>query len=238
MSVLHTTNRNGTRLSDGQIAAIVGDHRAGRSVSAIAKRLGVSRMTVYRQLERALPSKAAQSSDVRVYSRLSADDYSALRSLASDRGESVAALSRHVLRRAAGFFDADREIAAAALELSNELKKIGTNLNQVVHQINREAILQGRGEPSSEHVGANRPLLQSVATLKEGWIPARLVLRAVSGKRPLGVTLPNLRLGLRSRIPRRGRRCGTSLCGPSGRNLHCAEFLTSDVRMIVFIVQS
>ena len=158
MSVLHTTNRNGTRLSDAQIAAIAGDHRAGISVSAIAKRLGVSRMTVYRQLERALPSKAAQSSDVRVYSRLSAGDYSALRSLATDRGESVAALSRRVLRRAAGFFDADREIAAAALELSKELKKIGTNLNQVVHQINREAILQGRGEPSSEHVTAIRDM--------------------------------------------------------------------------------
>jgi len=152
LSVLHTSYRNRTRLSDAQIAAIVTDYRAGVSASEIAKKHRVSRMTVYRQIERALPSKAGQISDVRVYSRLSAEDYAALKSVAAERGESVAALSRRVLRRAAGFFDADREIAAAALELSTELKKIGTNLNQVVHQINREAILQGRGEPNSVHL--------------------------------------------------------------------------------------
>jgi len=181
LSVLHITNRNGTRLSDAQVAMIIDNHRAGISVSAIATKLGVSRMTVYRQLERALPSKAAQSSDVRVYSRLSADDYSVLKTVASERGESVAALSRRVLRRAAGFFDADREIAAAALELSNELKKIGTNLNQVVHQINREAILQGRGEPSSEHVAAIRDM-QKVMMSKASAVDQLLVR---SGRRRL-----------------------------------------------------
>ena len=131
---------------------IVADFQEGLSIARLAKKYGISRPTVYRAIERGTASKAAQSKEVRVYTRLSIDDHEALKVLAELRGETVAALSRRVLRRAAGFFDADKVTADAALALSNEIKKIGNNLNQVVYQVNREALLQGRAAPQPKYL--------------------------------------------------------------------------------------
>lgn len=132
--------------------AIVRDHKAGLSIAGIARKHGVSRPTVYRALENGQPSRAGALNEVRVYSRLTVEDYAALKAVAELRGETVSALSRRVLRRASGFFDADQEIAKAASGLALELKKIGNNLNQVAYQINREALLQGRATPQPKHL--------------------------------------------------------------------------------------
>lgn len=48
------------------------------------------------------------------------------------------------------------------MELSLELKKIGTNLNQVVYQINREALLQGRATPGQVHLEEIRKMQRAV----------------------------------------------------------------------------
>lgn len=152
MSALHSTKPPSRRLSRDETVKIVRDHSEGMSVSAIARKYDISRPTVYRALENGTASKAAQSKDVRVYSRLTALDYASLKAVAEGRGETVSAISRRVLRRAAGFFDADNATAKAALDLSNEVKKIGSNLNQVVYQINREALLQGRPAPQPKYL--------------------------------------------------------------------------------------
>lgn len=187
MSLLHNTNRRGTAFSQELTKAVLDDFAAGLSKTTIAKNRGISRMSVYRIIERGLPNKVGASLEKRIFVRLTLSDYQALKNVASARGETVSALSRRVLRRAAGFFDADREIAAAALDLSNELKKIGTNLNQVVYQINREAILQGRGGPSSKHLETIKAM-QTMMVSKAGEID-RLFVR--SGRRRL-VTVSEL----------------------------------------------
>jgi transposase-like protein len=138
------------------------DFNDGVSITAIAGKHGVSRPTVYRALENGRASAAGASNEVRVYSRVSHEDYAALRALAKLRGETVSALSRHVLRRAAGFFDADREITKAAVALSEQLKRIGSNLNQVVWEINREAVLQGRAAPHPMHLQEIRAMQCSI----------------------------------------------------------------------------
>jgi len=152
LSALHSTNHPSRRLSRDETIAIVRDHKAGLSIAAIARKHGVARSTVYRALEKGQPSRAGAASEVRVYSRLSIEDHEALKVVAELRGETVSALSRRVLRRASGFFDADQEIAKAASALALELKKIGSNLNQVAYQINREALLQGRATPQPRHL--------------------------------------------------------------------------------------
>ncbi len=163
MSLLHNTNRRGTAFSQELAKAVLDDLRAGMDKASIARKYGISRMSVYRIIERGTPSEAGVTNDKRVYVRLAVSDYDALAKVAAERGETVSALSRRVLRRAGGFFDADREIAAAALKVSKELKKIGTNLNQVVYQINREAVLQGRGAPSNRHLQAIKDMQTSFA---------------------------------------------------------------------------
>ncbi|GLU27318.1 hypothetical protein Brsp01_25510 [Brucella sp. NBRC 12950] len=128
------------------------------SIAATARKHSVARSTVYRALESGQPSRAGAAYAVRVYSRLSAEDYAALKAVAELRGQTVSALSRSVLRRAAGFFDADTEIAKAAVGLSRELKRIGSNLNQVAYQINREALLQGRTAPQPQYLAEIRAM--------------------------------------------------------------------------------
>jgi transposase-like protein len=181
LSALHSTTNPSRRLSRDETVRIVADHKAGLSIAAIARKYGVARSTVYRALENGQPSRAGAAHEVRVYSRLSAEDYAALKAVAELRGETVSALSRRVLRRASGFFDADKEMAKAALALSNELKKIGSNLNQVVYQINREALLQGRAAPQPKHLAEIRAMQRLI--LEKADTVDKLLVRA--GRRRL-----------------------------------------------------
>ena len=162
MSALHSTTHPSRRLSRDETAHIVRDFKDGLSIAAIARKHGIARPTVYRALENGSASRAGAANDVRVYSRLSVEDHAALKAVAETRGQTISALSRSVLRRAAGFFDADPEVAKAALALSKELKKIGSNLNQVVYQINREALLQGRAAPQPRHLAEIRAMQRTI----------------------------------------------------------------------------
>lgn len=167
MSALHSTTHPSRRLSRDETMQIVRDFKDGVSIAGIARKHGVSRPTVYRALENGQPSRAGASNEVRVYSRLSVEDFAALKEVAELRGETVSALSRRVLRRASGFFDADPEIAKAASVLAKELKKIGSNLNQVVYQINREALLQGRATPQPKHLTEIRAMQRTILSAAE-----------------------------------------------------------------------
>ncbi|MFC7067889.1 helix-turn-helix domain-containing protein [Brucella rhizosphaerae] len=162
MSALHSTTHPSRRLSRDETAQIVRDFKDGLSIAAIARKHGIARPTVYRALENGSASRAGAANDVRVYSRLSVEDHAALKAVAETRGLTISALSRSVLRRAAGFFDADPEVAKAALALSRELKKIGSNLNQVVYQINREPLLQGRAAPQPRHLTEIRAMQRTI----------------------------------------------------------------------------
>jgi predicted DNA-binding protein YlxM (UPF0122 family) len=170
LSALHsprTYKPAARRLNGDELKAIASDFASGLNVSEIAAKRGVSRPTVYRAIERTSASLGSESADVRIYSRLSRLEHEALKDLALGRGETVAALTRRILRRAAGFFDADKEMASAALALTTELRKVGTNLNQVVYQINREALLQGMAMPNSVHLKAIEDMRESVQALAD-----------------------------------------------------------------------
>ncbi|WP_273795156.1 hypothetical protein [Brucella intermedia] len=170
MSALHSTKHSkpaARRLSGDELKAIAADFGAGMSVTEIAAKRRVSRPTVYRALERTNASRGSESADVRIYARLSRLEHAAMKDLARGRGETVAALTRRILRRASGFFDADQGIADAALTLATELRKVGTNLNQVVYQINREALLQGRAMPNTVHLKAIEDMRETVQSLAD-----------------------------------------------------------------------
>lgn len=167
MSALHSTNHPSRRLSRAETAQIVRDFKDGLNIAGIARKYCVARSTVYRALEKGQPSRAGAPNEVRVYSRLTLEDYAVLKAVAYSRGETVSALSRRVLRRASGFFDADREIAKAASGLALELKKIGSNLNQVVYQINREALLQGRATPQPKHLQEIRAMQRTILNVAD-----------------------------------------------------------------------
>ncbi len=148
------------------------DFKEGLSVAGIARKQSVARSTVYRALESCRPSRAGAASEVRVYSRLMREDYVALRATAQLRGETVSALSRRVLRRASGFFDADPEIAQAALELSVELKKLGCELYRTLSMLIREARV--RSEPDepkalSEEIRALQRIVLEAADKVDAW---------------------------------------------------------------------
>ena len=73
--------------------------------------------------------------------RLEADELRAIDALASRLNMTRAKVARHALRRAAGFFDPDDELVGAARAIMVELKRIGTNLNQLTYHANRRALL-------------------------------------------------------------------------------------------------
>ncbi len=150
MSALHSTNKFSRRLRSDKKARIICDFKEGLSVAGIARKQSVARSTVYRALESCQPSRAGAASEVRVYSRLTREDYVALKAVAQLRGETVSALSRRVLRRASGFFDSDPEISQAALELSVELKKLGSELYHTLSVLMRETrVHSGPDEPKA-----------------------------------------------------------------------------------------
>lgn len=150
MAALHSPKPTGRRLSLAESREIFVAFQGGESVTSIARRLRVSRPTVYRAIEKhGRPGNPALDS-ARVTIRLTPDELAALDVLSGRMGLSRSALGRRVLRLAAGFLEPDPDMVEAMTDLSRQVKAVGGNLNQIAAHLNREALMQGRASPSRD----------------------------------------------------------------------------------------
>lgn len=152
MAALHSQTGTGRRLSLDERKEIFAAFQSGQSVSALAKRFGVSRPTVYRAIEAMERPGRGSADDARVTIRLTPDERAALDVLSGRLGVSRAALGRRVLRMAAGFLEPDPDLIEAATDLSRQIKAVGGNLNQIAAHLNREARMQGRASPNARQL--------------------------------------------------------------------------------------
>lgn len=150
LAALHSPKPTGRRLTLAESREIFVAFQGGESVTSIARRLRVSRPTVYRAIEKhGRPGNPALDS-ARVTIRLTPEELAALDVLSGRMGLSRSALGRRVLRLAAGFLEPDPEMVEAMTDLSRQVKAVGGNLNQIAAHLNREALLQGRASPNKD----------------------------------------------------------------------------------------
>lgn len=119
-------------------------------MTALSRRFGVSRPTVYRALEKNGRPGQPSADSARVTIRLTPSERTDLDLLARRLGLSRAALGRCVLRMAAGYLEPEPDLVEAVQNLSRQIKAVGGNLNQIAAHINREARLQGRAAPNRD----------------------------------------------------------------------------------------
>ncbi len=110
LAALHSPKPTGRRLSLAESREIFVAFQSGESVTSIARRLRVSRPTVYRAIEKhGRPGNPALDS-ARVTIRLTSEELTALDVLSGRMGLSRSALGRRVLRLAAGFLGSEQEL--------------------------------------------------------------------------------------------------------------------------------
>jgi len=150
LAALHSPKPTGRRLSASESRAILVAFQHGESVTALSRRFGVSRPTVYRALEKNGRPGQPSADSARVTIRLTPSERTDLDALARRLGLSRAALGRRVLRMAAGYLEPEPDLVEAVQDLSRQIKAVGGNLNQIAAHLNREARLQGRASPSRD----------------------------------------------------------------------------------------
>jgi len=116
--------------------------KSGKSYADVAKRFGVKPDTIYRLCKRMnFSSPAAKSSNRSISFRLSEDEYRAFVALAQKCGcKSNAEFARALARSAAGFLEMSNERADELANIRLELKRIGTNVNQIAWAANSKKI--------------------------------------------------------------------------------------------------
>lgn len=166
MAALHFPKPTGRRLSTSESRAILVAFQYGESVTALSRRFGVSRPTVYRALEKNGRPGQPSADSARVTIRLTPCERSDLDALARRLGLSRAALGRRILRMAAGYLEPEPDLVEAVQDLSRQIKAVGGNLNQIAAHLNREARLQGRAAPNRDQhaqIAASRRALKGLA---------------------------------------------------------------------------
>lgn len=154
MSSLHLTKPTGRRLSKAESRAIFVAYQSGEAVAGIARRLGVSRPTVYRAIEKHARPGVSHGDSQLLSIRVSTAEKAALDVLSGRMGLSRSAAARKVLRLASDFLEPDAELVEAITDLARQVKAIGGNLNQIAAHLNREARLQGRASPNRDQLQA------------------------------------------------------------------------------------
>jgi hypothetical protein len=119
-----------------------------KTTAELADRYGVSQRAVQLFAARQRGDEGARITTAVLSVRLEADEMRSIDVLAVRLGMTRAKVARHALRLAAGFFDPDDELVQMGRAIMVELKRIGTNLNQLTYHANRRALLSGRGEIS------------------------------------------------------------------------------------------
>lgn len=120
----------------------------------LAKTYGITRRSVQRFAARLARDPVARIETKVLGVRMEADELRALDAQAGRFGMSRTAFSRTVLRRASGFFDPDEDLIQVGSDLSREVRRIGTNLNQLAYHANRKALVSGHSEISPADLAA------------------------------------------------------------------------------------
>ncbi len=138
------------RLSQEDKRRLAADLAKNISTAELARIYGVSRRAIQQFAAKQRGDERSRA-ETKVFSvRLAVDELHALDVLAGRLGVTRASCAKIALRRASGFFDPDEALVEAAKELMREVKRVGTNLNQLVYHANRRALVIGRGEISEE----------------------------------------------------------------------------------------
>lgn len=151
------------------------------STAELAGRYGVSRRAIQQFAARQQGDEGSRVQSVVLGVRLEPDELHAIDALSARLGTSRARVARHALRRAAGFFDPDDDLIEAARAIMVELKRIGTNLNQLTYHANRRALLSGRGEISGDDLDTIIGMRNEVAEVASS-IGGLIVTKARSRK--------------------------------------------------------
>lgn len=120
----------------------------------LAKTYGITRRSVQRFAARLARDPVARIETTVLGVRMEADEMRALDAQAGRFGMSRTAFARTVLRRSSGFFDPDEDLIQVGSDLSREVRRIGTNLNQLAYHANRKALVSGHSEISPADLAA------------------------------------------------------------------------------------
>lgn len=120
----------------------------------LAKKYGITRRSVQRFAARLARDPAARIETTVLGIRMEADELRALDAQAGRFGMTRTSFARTVLRRSSGFFDPDEDLIQVGSDLSREVRRIGTNLNQLVYHANRKALVSGHSEISPADLAA------------------------------------------------------------------------------------
>lgn len=152
MTSLHSSNPTNRRLSLSESREIARAVGAGEEVASVARRFGVARSTVYRAVEKTLAAdgrRGPKAKGGQLTVRLDTAEIAALDVLAGRKNLSRSAVSRSVLRLAAGYLEPDEELIEAVRDVTRNLKAVGGHLNQIAAHLNREARALGKASVSA-----------------------------------------------------------------------------------------
>jgi len=137
--------RKFSRLTNDQKQALRIELDAKMPVTALAKKYGVSRRTIY-NLKNRWDERLPQSRSKVLTVRVSIEDMERLDALAKELGLSRANTARRVLLYAAGVYHIEPPEAEEIEVLTREVAAIGRNVNQAVRAMN-SAVLRGQKIP-------------------------------------------------------------------------------------------
>lgn len=154
MNTSPPSKRPGKRLNADEKRRLRADLATNVPTDELAKTYGITRRSVQRFAARLDRDPEARIESHVLTVRMELDELRALDALAGRLGLTRASLARTVLRRASGFFDPDEDLIQVGSDLSREVRRIGTNLNQLAYHANRKALVSGHSEISPTDLAA------------------------------------------------------------------------------------
>lgn len=154
MNTSPPSKRPGKRLNADEKRRLRADLETNVPTDELAKTYGITRRSVQRFAARLDRDPEARIESHVLTVRMELDELRALDALAGRLGLTRASLARTVLRRASGFFDPDEDLIQVGSDLSREVRRIGTNLNQLAYHANRKALVSGHSEISPTDLAA------------------------------------------------------------------------------------
>ena len=154
MNTSPTSKRPGKRLNADEKRRLKADLATNVPTDELAKTYGITRRSVQRFAARLNRDPEARIEGHVLTVRMEHDELRALDAVAGRMGLTRASLARTVLRRSSGFFDPDEDLIQVGSDLSREVRRIGTNLNQLAYHANRKALVSGHSEISPADLAA------------------------------------------------------------------------------------
>lgn len=154
MNTSPPSKRPGKRLNADEKRRLRADLATNVPTDELAKTYGITRRSVQRFAARLNRDPEARIESHVLTVRMELDELRALDALAGRLELTRASVARTVLRRASGFFDPDEDLIQVGSDLSREVRRIGTNLNQLAYHANRKALVSGHSEISPADLAA------------------------------------------------------------------------------------